>query len=185
MKRLSSIIFLIITLYSCSEYKKFTLYKQKPFDNTSVAICSDIFFRAIYISEPSKIFFGFSNFSLNSNGSINYSYQDGSNENVNGHYIIRHDSLYLQSFGFDAGGTYKKYLEEYFGKLINDSTIMIFLHRCRFCHDQFSGYRESPDIYFDPPIEFNVTSTSNKSEVVSGWFLKKKWYKKNVWYNNQ
>jgi len=185
VKNIFFILFILFALCSCSEYKKFTLYKQKPFDNTSDSICINKIYTSNHNAEISKIYLQYNRIIFNSNGTSSSCFSDGSNKHIIGHYIIRHDTIYMQSFGFDVGGTYKKYLVEYFGKIINDSTIMIYKHICNFCHGQFSGYHDSPDIYFNPPIEYDVTSIADKQDIVAGWFSKKKWYKKNVWYNNQ
>ncbi len=184
MKNLLLIMFVSSILCSCYEYKKFTVYKQAPFDNTSDSIYLDKVFTVKYFKESYPEYIQYNQFIFHSNGTYGCCYIDKNIEHVVGHYIIRHDTIFMQRFGQDPE-IIKRYLKEYFAKIINDSTIIFYFHRCNFCHGQFSGYGESADIYFKPPLEYTVSSKDNKSEIYEDRIFKKKWYIKNVWYNKK
>ena len=185
MKKLLIILLILNVLVSCSEYRKFTLYKQKPFDKTSDSIYLKKVFTVKHFKEDFPEYIHYNQFLFNSDGTYNAYSQYENVGYILGQYIVRHDTLFMQHFGYEPGGSFKKYLKEDFAKIINDSTITFYFHRCHYCHGQYSGYHKSSDIFFEPPLEYNVTSDVYKWEIDSSWFLKKKWYKKNVWYNNE
>ena len=169
---------LILSLISCSYKNNFTLYKQKPIQTKSESLRIDGVFTNTSKERPDSLYF----YTDGTIGLVSFGY--GGNSQPIGHYIIKEDSLLGQYFGRDAGGSTQRYIKEIYGKISNDTTIIIYAEKCDFCVGAYAGWDKSPFKYYNPPLEYSF-SENIKPDSSTAWFKKRKWYIKNVWYNNE
>ena len=168
IKNLSTLL-LVLSFSSCSYRSSFTLYKQNPIHKTSKSLKTDGVF-----TNTNKEFTDSLYFYLDGTMGLS-SFGYGMNTLPIGHYILKEDSLVGQYFGRDAGGSGRRYIYEIYGKIINDSTLIIYAEKCDFCVGVYAGWNKSPYIYYNPPLEFNYSKAA-KADSSKAWFKKRKWY---------
>lgn len=98
-----------------------------------------------------------------------------------GNYVIRHDSIFIQTFHEFNQSTVIRDMVEFRGIISNDSTILITEMECAWCNRGFMNEKTGPDVTkYDPPIQFNFYPYDFKPDSTVAWFKNKRWYKKGL-----
>ncbi|MEX1189093.1 MAG: hypothetical protein WED33_07530, partial [Bacteroidia bacterium] len=110
---------------------------------------------------------------------ISYTGLSSSSSDSWGHYQIKGDSIFIQSFTYFYDSTVLRDVYELKGVIRNDSTIYIFEHLCDWCFNdpsKYSEYISKGKRHFIPPAEYRFYQTTKKPDSTNAWFFDKKWY---------
>lgn len=201
--KLSGFVLLVFITISCNleTHKNFTAYKNIPIDSNSSSIrINGVYFLKNYTNQsyaPTPIIFLYrdgSAYVCRCNGlSSNKSdpdfwnnpeeYMSGLRVNAfseSGHYWVRGEDFYLQTFSVDPGAIFSTNTIEHQGFIKNDSTIVLTKSICSWCYPSNPEF-DNNGVADLGQIEYRFYRTTVKADSSKMWFKNRRWYMKYVW----
>ena len=108
-------------------------------------------------------------------------WSDPTDRDMWGCYTVKDDSIWIQSFYRGDQSAIRRNMTEHHGIINSDGSIEIIYTKCKPCHKVFpEDYNKDAIELYLPTAKYSFFKTDKRPDNTKAWFLKKKWYRKEL-----